>query len=294
MEAYSETDSHLLFTTFRSGPERDVYSSRVATQYLYGLITEEIARMDAANQVSFYTQASTHPYFRSTFGYVFEKYFYVWLSSKTNHELLCTAAEPGYTAHERAESIRLRPVGWEKVIIHHGDAGEKGYKAANQYQTPFCWIPASRSEATFDAVICNEKEIITIQVTVARKHSVKPGGFNNLKKYLPSKFQANRHWRHVFITSHPDTAAKLRAKKFIVAQENKISIYTAVLNISLLQFTHEDLDFAITPSVSRRKLLFIHFGTYLSLQFDSFVLDSIEMEAEIEGEQEAGVECLFF
>jgi len=54
------------------------------------------------------------------------------------------------------------------------------------------------------------------------------------------------------------------------------------------------LNFEKAPSVSRRKLLYIHFGTYLSLQFDSFVLDSIEMEAEIEGEQQAGVECLFF
>ena len=212
MEVSSEADSHLLFTTLRSGPERDIYTSRVATQYLYGLIAQEIARMDAANQVSFYTQASGHPYIRSAFGYVFVKYFYVWLSSKSNRELLCTAAEPRYTAYERAESIRLRQVGWDKVIIHHGDAGQKGYKAANQYQTPFCWIPASRSETTFDAVICNEKEIITIQVTVARKHSVKAGGFNNLEKYLPPGFKANRHWRHVFITSHPDTAAKLRGK----------------------------------------------------------------------------------
>jgi hypothetical protein len=261
MEANPEVDYHLLFTTLPDGPKRELPTLRVATQYLHNTIVKAIASIDAAKQASFYSKASNHPFFRGAFGYVFEKYFYVWLSSSSDNELLCTAATP--VAHGQVEQLHLRPVGLEKVIVHGGESGGRGYKAANKHQTPFGWIPASRSDATFDAVICTSTHIFTIQVIVAAKHSVNAEGFEKLQKYLPKRFRKARSWCHVFVTNHPDTAAKLRGKTYTVADEMDISIHTAVLDISLFNFPPEVLNYAKAPNVSRRYCIFV-FGTVLT------------------------------
>ena len=186
---------------------------------------EAIIRIDAAKQVSFYTEASGHPYFRSASGHVFEKFFYLWLSSDPDNEISCTAwpgsAQPtGTTRSSNAKSTdrdpvelrRLRPVGLGKAIVLGGEAGATGYKSANEHQTPLGWIPASRSDATFDAIICTDTHIITIQVIIAAKYDLKEKGFESLIKNLPSEFQKDRSWCHVFVTDRNDAAAKLGGK----------------------------------------------------------------------------------
>jgi hypothetical protein len=257
-------------------------------------------------QASFYSQASSHPFFRSTFGYIFEKFFYVWLSSTTDNELLCTqapassqsrsappakpksrSAKSRSTAHEQVEQLRLQPVGWAKVNVHGGDSGANGYKSANRHKTPFAWIPASRSDATFDAVICTDTRIITIQVTVAAKHSVNTKGFETLERLLPKKFQKARKWCHVFVTNHPNTALQLRKMTYTVGERTGLdfSIHTAVLDISLFTFPRDVLNRAMAPSVSRHS----YFIFILALTSGK----DVEMEIDAEGEQQVGVEYLF-
>ena len=162
------------------------------------------------------------------------------------------------TTHEQKLPY-LQPVGYENVIVHGGEAGKDGYKSANRRQISFAWIPASRSDASFDAVMCTQNDIITIQVTVAATHSVKATGFERLKKYLPKKFKESRRWSHVFVTDHDDTAAKLRRKNYTVADETGISIniYTAVLDISLIQYDPEVLKRAKVPQVGANLCIFI-------------------------------------
>jgi hypothetical protein len=266
MEADSEDGSHWLFTSVPSSPRRGVSFLRVATPHLKEVIVKAIARIDAAKQVSFYAEASCHPFFRSTFGYIFEKHFYLWLSSDPDNDISCTAwprsAEPTRPtrstrpkAQEPAEVPRrcwLRPVGFDKVIVHGGESDATGYKSANKHQTPFCWIPASRSDAIFDAVICTGKEMITIQVTVAAEHTMNKKSIQSLVKNLPTKFRKARSWHHVFVTDHHDNAMKLGRTKYAVADKNKISIHTAVLDISLFQYPSKVLRLAKVPSVSRR------------------------------------------
>jgi hypothetical protein len=70
-----EDGADWLFTSVPLSPERDVSALRVATPYLKGFIVEAIARTNAAKQVSFYTEARYHPFFRSAFGYIFEIFF---------------------------------------------------------------------------------------------------------------------------------------------------------------------------------------------------------------------------
>jgi hypothetical protein len=279
-EGNAAAGSHLLFTTVPIGPARVISTQQVATSHLRDFVVRAVAKIDAAKQVSFYAQASSHPSFRGAFGYVFENFFYIWLSSDPNKpkcKLSCTAS-PGSTRSKPTRSARsttykpellnLRPVGYGNVIVYGGEAGKNGYKSANDHDIPFAWIPASRADASFDAVICTDKDIITIQATVAATHSVKATGFKGLESNLPKLFQKHRRWSHVFVTDQHDTAAKLRRKNYRVADEMDISIgiYTAVLDISLFRYDYDPEVFirAEVPQVGANYCIFI-----LALIFES-------------------------
>ena len=289
MEEDSEDGSHWLFTSVPSGGRRDVPVLQVATPNLKEFVMEAISRTNATQQVSFYAEASSYPFFRSEFGYIFENYFYRWLASDPYNKIPCTAwprstvstEATRSTAHEQDQQVelhRLQPVGLDKVIVHGGDADARGYKSANEYRTPFSWIPASRLDAAFDAVICTDTNIITIQVTNAAEQSIKEKGIQSLVKNLPNEYRKARSWCHVFVTDYHDNATKLGKAKYPIADKMNISIHTAVLDISLFPYPPHILACASIPSVSRRKLLYTHFGTYLSHQFES-----VGMEIDAEG-----------
>ena len=258
IEGNAEVDFHLLFTTFPIGPERDVSALRVATSHLMDFVVKAVAKINAAKRVSLYTRASNHPSFRSAFGYVFKMFYYIWLSSDPDdpdNKLSCTASPRSVrstrSTTRQQKPLYLQPIGHENVIVHGGEAGKDGYKSANRRQIPFAWIPASRSDASFDAVMCTQNDIITIHVTVAADHSVKAAGCAGLKNNLPKKLRESRRWSHVFVTDNEDTAAKLRSKNYTVTDETgfSVNIYTAVLDISLFQYGPEVLKHAKVPQV---------------------------------------------
>ena len=246
MEAESDESSHWLFVSLPGNPGRDLPVLRVGTPYLREFVVQAIAKIDAAKQVSFYTETSGHPYFRSAFGYIFKKVFYLWLSSDPDNEIRCTAwpssAEPTRSTRstetnsitlEQVKLCHLRPVGINRVAVYRG---ETAFESANKHLTPFAWIPASRSTSTFDAVICTDTHIITIQVTIAATHTVNHKGFDSLMKNLPDGFHKKRSWCHVFVTDRDDVAAKLGGKHYVLPSKMKILIHTAVLNISFFQY----------------------------------------------------------
>jgi hypothetical protein len=69
MQASSQDVSHVLFTV-TPNDKRSVYTLRVTTPHLIGLVMEEITKFDAADQVSFYHRASDLPQFQGTLGYM--------------------------------------------------------------------------------------------------------------------------------------------------------------------------------------------------------------------------------
>ena len=296
MEAESDEGSHWLFVSLPDNPERDRPVLRVGTPYLREFVVQAIANIDAAKQVSFYTETSSHPYFRSAFGYIFEKFFYLWLYSDPDNEILCKAwpssapAEPAMSTRsketksktpEPVELSHLQPVGADRVFVY---GGETNFDSVNKQRIPppHGWIPASRSASTFDAVICTSTHIITIQATIAAKHTVNPEGFDRLMKNLPDGFHKKRSWCHVFVTDRDDVAAKLGRKHYVLPSKMKILIHTAVLDISLFQYHPKLLKRAI-PSVSRRQLLYNHSGTYWSHQRESDEVDAVGMDIDAEG-----------
>ena len=186
----------------------------------------------------------------------------MWFSSESDKTLLCTSHSPtSPSTWSIPNSLRLEPLGWKNIIIHGGEACEKGYKSALRRQTPFGWIPASQSNATFDAIMCTDLHIITFQVMVAAKHNMKEEAFKTLQTHLSRTFQNRRHWIHIFATDCRDTAAKLRRETYMIPKGMKILIYTAVLENFLFKFTCKDLE-RIRTSVSK-KILFIYFVTYV-------------------------------
>jgi hypothetical protein len=244
---------------------------------------KEVAKLDAAAQVSFYRQASTLLRFKETWEYMFETYFFVWLYSTERADVLsCTAksstsAKPSRsskrikhstsTTDDQAE-LRLQPLGRAKVFVISGDSN---FQKARDSDTPFGWLSASRFDSrtfpSFDAIICTDKNIITIQLTVSEssRHTIKPDCFERLKQYLPATFERTRTWCHVFVTDCNENATLLRKRNHRVAIEQNISIYSAVLDVPACKFSPEDVEHIFRPSVCWYKPLYIDFDTYLGV-----------------------------
>jgi hypothetical protein len=276
MQASSEDFSQVLFTV-TPNDKRSVYTLRVTTPYLCGLVMQEIANLDATEQVSFYHRASDLPQFQGTWGYMFEKYFLVWLYSAERADALpcstaknTTSAKSSYikkvtrstfTADDQAKH-RPQPLRRERLTVINGDSD---FANAKDSDTLFGWLPASRVFPPFDAVICTDKTIITIQLTVSSKHFMKRTGFDRLKQYLPEVFESARTWCHVFFTDCSENATSLRRQHHDVDFERNISIYSAVLDVSKCKFSSKDVERTFTPSVCRCKPLYIDLGTYLGV-----------------------------
>ena len=162
---------------------------------------------------------------------------------------------------DRAE-LRLQPLGREKVIVVYEDSN---FQKARDSDTPFGWMTASRMFPSFDAIICTDKNIVTIQLAVSSKHSMKAEDFKRLKYNLPAEFEGNRNWCHVFVTDREEKAVLLRKQYQEVALERNILIDSAVLDVPSLKFAPEDVERAFTPRVCWYKLLYIDFRSYLGI-----------------------------
>lgn len=266
LESPYQDGSHVLFTVIPNDDRRSGYTLRVITPYLCGLVMTEIATLNAVDQVSFYRSASTVPWFQGTWGYMFEKYFLVWLCSVERALLPCTAKSSRSATStktlksRRLNTLSLQPLGWEKLTVINGDSNFANAKDSN---TPFGWLPVSRTFSSFDVVICTDENIITIQLTVSSNHSMKPEGFEQLKQNLPVRFEKARTWCHVFVTDCDKNATLLRNQHHDIAEKENISIYSAVLDISKCKISSADVERTFRTIVCRRKLLCIGLGTYL-------------------------------
>jgi len=257
---WGKTDitSYYIFTLSPDENCRAVPNFHVATPYLRDLIMKAIAEFDAAKQASFYDQASGHFHLQRAMGYIFEKYFYIWLSlnASAKNGLSCTAIRSGKAKSKRfkADSLRLYPVGNDNITVSSVETFLG--RVNSQRATSFAWIPDSRTQATFDAIIFTRDRIVTIQVTVADKHSMDPKGFEEMEKYLLKKFQDTRIWCHVFVTDRPSNVTTLQKHRYEVAEEMDNPVYAAHLQVSALTLTSDDLERANKVDVSGHKLQF--------------------------------------
>jgi hypothetical protein len=267
MEAPSPDYSSALFTVVGSDDDRSVYTFRASTPYLCGVVMEEIANLDARLQATFCQRALTLLQIRGTWGYMFEKYFHVWVNSVDRNAkgLVCTARSkeaskssnnapasstktPSLYKRPKLESRleTLKSVGRRNVYI----SGVSNLKNVNKWPIPFCWLPSSPTTASFNAVICTDDHIITIHLTVASDHRMSEKGFLDLDKHLPDNFKQSRTWSHVFVIDCELHAIWLRRPDRDIATERNISIYSVVLNVPECQFSFNDVKNTLKPGTS--------------------------------------------
>jgi hypothetical protein len=156
--------------------------------------------------------------------------------------------------------LHIKALGQDKTVVNSGDSD---FKKAKDSDTPRCWVPQSRAFPSFDAVICTKEKIITLQLTVASTHTMKPDGFERLKENLPEIFENKRSWCHVFVTDLEKNPISLRQQNHGIAVEKNISIYTAVFDVFGCKFSPEDMERAFPPIVCSYTSYFNDFGTHL-------------------------------
>lgn len=261
MEKSTDIASHYLFTLSPHEDDREISIFQVVTPYLRDLVMKEIARFDAAQQASFYFQASGHSHLQGALGYIFERYVYLWLFLDANagEGLPCTAVQSGKgkSTTSKPDLLSLLPVGKDNVTV----SSTSFFKDVNNKRAaPFAWIPDSRMQPTYDAIIFTHDHIITIQATVADNHSMNPKGFETMKALLSDDFQNTRKLCHVFITDRSTNVTGLQRHRYKVAEDMGISVHVAHLDTSMFSFTSDELERTSRVDVSKHKLQF-DFGT---------------------------------
>ena len=247
MEVPSQDESHVLFTVIPN-IDRSVFTLMVTTPYLCDIVKEEIVKHDAAHRAWFYQQASDLPQFQGTLGCLFKKYFFAWINSKHANPIQCTPKSP----KRSVANIILRPLGHERVSVFSRDSE---FGTAKDKELPFSWLPASRNFPTFDAIICTNEHIITIQVAMSSKHTMSPDGFKQLNENLSPGFGSARTWHHIFLTDCKESATSLRRQDHKVAADQAVLIHSAVLDISKLNLSSEGFRCELYPAYGTNCIL---------------------------------------
>src|SRR5690348_12348419 len=101
------------------------------------------------------------------------------------------------------------------VSTTHSAQWSKPSERCKQVPATFYWYTTSRPLTSVDAIICTNKEIIFIQVTVGVVHDVKVEGLNDILHSLPKQFLCKCDLCLVFITDTEERAVGLQSQKLL-------------------------------------------------------------------------------
>jgi len=219
----------------------------VATSHIDELILKATIKADATERIAFHRSLRQDKSFRPTAGYILKNFVLAWLSAHPlSTPIPCTAA--------MASAPRLEiPVCPKDRSIPFTDLGSM--RDMNTPPTPFCLLTVSQTCAAsaVDAIVCSDEAIITVQVTISRRHGATPSSFEQIRAQLPVLFGEARRWCHVFVTGNEEDAEALRydLREDLPADLN-VTIYTAVLDLGWLGPIRERLYEMIEERVSTR------------------------------------------
>ncbi|KAI9457226.1 hypothetical protein BJY52DRAFT_1223910 [Lactarius psammicola] len=102
---------------------------------------------------------------------------------------------------------------------------------------PILFTSESQTRGVVDAIVCSDKVIITVKVTVSRKHGATPSSFEQIRAQLPVLFGEARRWCYVFVTSDGGDTEALRYDPTLredLPAGLDVTIYTAAFRPSLV------------------------------------------------------------
>ncbi len=218
--------SHRLFSV---GPEDDSEKGRqvmvavFASKRVETIIAHAVANARAEERLKFYDMISRHTWLRSPVGHLFEIVVLTWLSARSG--------VPPLTCHpaiKTGPAIDIPAPGNDATIFFGSSTGSKNeVRKMVTKKEILCLLPLRANFTTADAIVITPQYIITIQVTIADKHSAKGHGFDEIKDYVPLSIINARKWCHVFVTDNKKSAKSLRKP---LPQFPNIGIYSAIFN----------------------------------------------------------------
>ncbi|KAH9000664.1 hypothetical protein EDB86DRAFT_3075130 [Lactarius hatsudake] len=219
------TVSHLLFSIKpKANTKRRVPIADIAMDQIRAIISYAAADASARRRIQFYHAISKQPEFRVSAGIMFESFFLSWLSSEPRPNMEPLRCYPAVTGWPDLQIPACREK--QTKVFSSLDALKKVKKKA----LPLCLLPVSRTLPAVDAIVLTDQFIITVQVTLAYRHSVKKDGFTQIEESIPAWIMNGCKWRHTFITDDEATAVALRRQTFSDLPKN-IRIYSGVFNV---------------------------------------------------------------
>ncbi len=247
--------SHRLFVVRPILTSRWEYRLDVGSKHLNGFLSRAYVARDHADRLDFYLKIRGNQWFGATAGRLFETFILVWLRhGPAQVAIRCT---PGSGLVDLPEDTST-PVDSTPLEIpvcanmHFFDKPEE-LKEVDANNLPKCMVPLAQNFATLDAFVITEKAIITVQMTTAREHDIKPAGFKKVYSNLPLSVQAGRRKYHVFVTDEEGKASNLLKKKHSELPSD-IGLYSGFVAVEELDssiFNTESVGQLIDDMVSR-------------------------------------------
>jgi hypothetical protein len=200
--------------------ERRIPIADIGTDRIKAIISYASAAATTYQRGAFYSYINQHSWFRASTGYLFKKLVLTWLSSDPEAAtLLC--ASTGWPD-------LLVPACGENRMTYFSDLDALKKTTVDEF--PFCLLPRYPSLLAADAIIYTDRFVITVQVTVSRRHSAKEGDFTTIADSLPICIRDGRDWCHVFITDEEWKARSLRGQN-LIGLPGDIRVYSGVYNV---------------------------------------------------------------
>jgi hypothetical protein len=203
------------------GNSRQIHKAEILTTHIQDIIAEAVANVDVAKQGQFFTLISSHPWFKSSSGYLFEKCIHTVLTapSAPGEGLMCKVV---YSSDDSALEI-------PKCSLVVPLNGITSLRESHKHALPFYWRPTFQSFPFVDAIICTFAYVILLQCTVSVNHGANAEALRKILGAFRPTFLRQRRVALVWTVDSDTTALRLASPKFKrLTSEFGLSIYSCV------------------------------------------------------------------
>ncbi|KAH9003516.1 hypothetical protein EDB86DRAFT_2373479 [Lactarius hatsudake] len=201
----------------------DMATDRIKTMISYAAAASEAEDRDKFfHTITKYSWMDYPPDFRAAGVQIFKIFVLSWLSAGPNMVPLdCCPAVPG------PPDLQIPACGKKQTTYFSSLTALKEVEVDN---LPLCLLPTPQTPIAVDAIIFTDKFIITIQVTIHYKHSVKGCDLAYITESIPPGVRKDRDWCHVFVTNNDNRAYSLRRHTLGGLPEN-IRVFSTVFDV---------------------------------------------------------------